>query len=108
MDELNEVTACMHAASAAMFMFGCVVVVFLSSSLQDLTRGTCETISRQKSDVAMFPAKILPRVRFLVAEGKGLQRHIETDRRQRIQSPAKNASAPSKQRNKNKAAGRDF
>jgi hypothetical protein len=98
----------MHAASAAMFMFGCVVVVFLSSSLQDLTRGTCETISRQKSDVAMFPAKILPRVRFLVAEGKGLQRHIETDRRQRIQSPAKNASAPSKQRNKNKAAGRDF
>jgi hypothetical protein len=36
-----------------------------------------------------FPPKDLPRVSFLVAESKG------TDRRQRIQSPAKNASAQS-------------
>jgi alkylated DNA repair protein alkB family protein 7 len=66
---LNEVTVC----KAAMFML--LLLLASSSSLHQLTRGACKTVSRQKSDVTLFPAKRFATCKF---PGGGEQRHRQT------------------------------
>ena len=69
MRRLNEVTVC----KAAMFML--LLLLASSSSLHQLTRGACKTVSRQKSDVTLFPAKRFATCKF---PGGGEQRHRQT------------------------------